>query len=92
LLETFTFLDKNRKNVHKLLIFNSIDSVVVKYMREGIGRFVKSDKSFTGSIYIPAKIVSDSTFPLVDGKVKICIEGNYVIVCKESEPSRIKTH
>ena len=60
-------------------------------MREGIGRFVKSAKSFTGSIYIPSKIVSDSTFPLVDGKVKISIEGNYVIVCKENESSPIET-
>ena len=52
-------------------------------MKEGVGRFVKSAKSYTGSVYIPSKVVSDSTFPLVDGEVKIRIEGKNVIVSSD---------
>ena len=49
-------------------------------MKEGVGTFRLSPKGNTGLIYIPAKIVIDSAFPLKPGKVKIKIQNDTIII------------
>ena len=45
-----------------------------------VGKFRKEPKSNAGRLSIPAHLVSDSQFPLVEGRVMITIEGKHLII------------
>lgn len=48
------------------------------------GTYRRDPKSHTGRLYIPAALVRDSTFPLLEGDVKIEIENDHLIISKGS--------
>ncbi len=50
---------------------------------KSIGTFKLSHKGKTGLLYIPADLVKDSAFPLKEGKVKIGIEGDSIVIMQE---------
>jgi len=47
---------------------------------ENTATFKISPKGKTGILYIPADIVKDSRFPLKEGKIKIKISGETLII------------
>lgn len=49
-------------------------------MKTGTGTFKLSHRGSTGLIYIPAKIVVDSAFPLKEGKVIIEVTDSEIII------------
>ena len=52
-------------------------------MREMIGKLMKSDKSATGILYIPADLMVDSAFPFKPPEsVRVRIDGERLIIEK----------
>ena len=53
----------------------------------GEGKFSVDSRSSSGRLYLPAKLVSDSQFPLSQGinNIRICVADDSVILCITKE-------
>jgi len=59
--------------------------VVFQTVLKNTGTFKFSHKGKTGILYIPADIVKDSNFPLKEGKVRVEISGDILIIKRRED-------
>ena len=49
-------------------------------MKTKLGRYSKDHHSDAGIVYIPAKLASDSGFPIKPGTVRVWVNGERIII------------